>query len=600
MQRIEAPVLIVGGGGAGLTASMLFAQLGVETLLVSALPTTSVLPKAHVLNQRSMEIFTDLGVADEIYRRGTPPANMRYSAYYVGLAGDDPIYGRRLGLMESWGAGGLDADWASASACQQTNLPQIRLEPILKARAEQLSPDRVRFNTELIDLEQDNGGVTATVRDKSTGTEMLVRAKYVLACDGGRTVGRKVGVELQGARDVMRIVSLYMSVDLSRWAKDPDVLIRWLWMPQRGIFATLVPMGPTNWGPTSEEWVFHLNYNTDDTRAIDDAQVVADMKDALGLPDLDAKVHVISRWTLEGILADRFQVGRVFMVGDAAHRHPPTGGLGLNSAVHDAQNICWKIAAVLAGHAGEELLTTYEAERRPVDARNVQRSMENSLNHLAIGDAMGVRVGASVEENLAGLRRALGDNPDDLVHRRRALAAIASQSMEFREHNVEYGQCYASAAVVDDGSTAPPTADSIRLYVPSTRAGSPLPHAELEDVDGDRLPIMSIARPGEFLLIAGEDGAAWCDAARELSAQFDVPIRAIRIGHTDGDYRDPRCTWARHRQIEAGGAVLVRPDRYVAWRSVGAVADSRNALTAALSQILARPGGAHTAQRACA
>jgi 2,4-dichlorophenol 6-monooxygenase len=126
------------------------------------------------------------------------------------------------------------------------------------------------------------------VRDKATGTDTLVRARCVLACDGGRTIGRRLGVELQGARDVMRIVSIYMSADLSRWARDPDVLIRWLWVPQRGTLATLVPMGPDHWGPGSEEWVFHLNYENDDTRALDDAQVIADMKEALGLPTLDA------------------------------------------------------------------------------------------------------------------------------------------------------------------------------------------------------------------------------------------------------------------------------------------------------------------------
>ncbi len=549
MTRITVPVLIGGGGGAGLTASMLLSQLGVESLLVSALPSTSVLPKAHVLNQRAMEILTDVGVAEEIYRRGTPPEHMRHTAYYVGLAGPDAAYGRQLGRLESWGAGGLDRDWAAASPCMQTNLPQIRLEPILKRGAEAAAPDRVRFNHELTTIVQDVDGVTATVRDKTRDTVYEVRARYVLACDGGRTVGRQIGIELEGARDLMRIVSVYFSADLSRWARDPDVLIRWLWVPHRGQMATLVPMGPDHWGPDSEEWVFHLNYESGDTRAIDDAQVIDDMKDALGLPDLDAQVHVISRWAFEGVLANRFQAGRIFMVGDAAHRHPPTGGLGLTSAIHDAHNLCWKIAAVLAGHAGPELLATYEAERRPADGRNVQRSLENGMNHPVIAEALGFAHGNDTATNLAALKRALGDGPEDVASRRHALAVLATQSMEFHEQNVEYGQRYASSAVVSDGTPDPVPLDDVRLYQPSTRPGSPLPHAEVEDLDGRRHALLHLVRPGEFLLIAGEDGADWCDAARALAPKLGVPLRAVRIGHLDGDYRDPRCTWLRQREI---------------------------------------------------
>ncbi|MBY0274101.1 FAD-dependent monooxygenase [Candidatus Binatia bacterium] len=588
MPDVDVPVLIVGGGGAGLTASMLLAKLGVETLLVSALPTTSILPKAHVLNQRAMEILDDAGVANEIYARGTPPENMRYTAFYAGFAGPDPVYGKRLARLECWGAGGLDPDWASASPCLTTNLPQIRLEPLLKAHAESLAPGRVRFHHEVIDLAQDASGVTATVRDKNDDSTYTVRARYVLACDGGRTIGRKLGVEMEGVRDLVRIVSIYMTADLSRWATDDDTLIRWILLPDAGLWGTLVPMGPTRWGRHSEEWVFHLSYEHDDARAMDDGYAIARMKEVLGVPDLDAQVHVVSRWSIEGILASRFRVGRVLFVGDAAHRHPPTGGLGLTSAIHDAQNVCWKVAAVLAGHAGDGLLDSYEPERRASDGRNVQRSLENAMNHTVIGQTLGLNPSSDVDANLAVLRRALGDGPEGAEGRRSALALFATQSMEFREHAIEFGYRYQSSAVVPDGTPEPPALDDVRVYVPSTRPGVPLPHAELEDRDGARLAIKDVVRPGRFLLIAGEDGQAWIDAARSIARDAALPIDAIRIGHLDGDYRDPRCAWLRRRQFGRDGAVLVRPDRFVAWRSLGAVAQPRRVLSSALAQILDR------------
>jgi len=149
-ERERTDVLIVGGGGAGLTASMLLSTMGVDHLLVSALPTTSVLPKAHVLGQRAMEVLDDVGVAGAIAERSTPPGQMVATAFYAGFAGPGPDYGRRLARLESWGAGGADDSWRAASPWQQLNLPQIRLEPLLKARADELSPgpDPVRPRTD--------------------------------------------------------------------------------------------------------------------------------------------------------------------------------------------------------------------------------------------------------------------------------------------------------------------------------------------------------------------------------------------------------------------------------------------------------------------
>src|SRR5262249_4386075 len=154
--------------------------------------------------------------------------------------------------------------------------------------------------------------------------------------------------------------------DFSRLAGDPDVLLRWIFSPQAGTMVVMVPMGPERWGPDSEEWGIHLNYPADDARAHSDEQVEADVREALGIGDLQMTIHKVPRWSVDAVMASAFQVGRVFLLGDAAHRHPPTGGLGLNSAIHDAHNLCWKLAAVLGGHAAPALLDTYEAERRPV------------------------------------------------------------------------------------------------------------------------------------------------------------------------------------------------------------------------------------------
>ena len=189
------------------------------------------------------------------------------------------------------------------------------------------------------------------------------------------------------------------------------------------------------------------------------------------------------------------------------------------------------------------------------------------------------------------LSRMWSGRPEDAGHRSHALRAMRAQSMEFSELNVEYGYRYESAAIVPDGSAAPANADEVRVYQPSTRPGAPLPHAWIDDENGTRRPIKDLIAPGRFLLIAGEDGQAWCEAAGQLATEAGVPLDAVRIGHLDGDYHDPRCTWLRHRQIASDGAILARPDRFIAWRHAAAASAAREILAHAMSQVLGRPIG---------
>ena len=587
MADIEVPVLIVGGGGAGLTASMLFSTMGVESLLVNSLPTTSTLPKAHILNQRAMEIMSDVGTADEIYSVGTPPGQFAYTAVYAGFRGHENA-GKRLAKIECWGNGGRDLDWVAASPLLSTNLPQIRLEPILRRRAEQLAPGRVRFHHELVSFEQDTDGVTATIIDRDSGSEHTVRSKYLVACDGGRTVGRILGVEMQGVRRYASQVSIHMSTDFSKLAVDDGVLIRWHYLPEISAMVVMVPMGPGKWGTESPEWVVHLNYPNDDPRTFDDSKVEEDLRSALGIGDHPIQIHKISNWAAEGIMADRFAEGRVFLCGDAAHKHPPTGGLGLTSGMHDVQNLSWKIAAVLKGEAGTGLLSTYEPERRSSIEKNVRRSLENSQQWAITSRALHINdPDMSTEEKWEFLSRVWSGKPEDEPFARQVGEMMAVHSMEFHEQNIEYGYTYESSAVVPDGTSPRHNPDPIRIYDMSTRPGHPLPHAWVESGQGgERVSTVNLVRPGRFLLIAGEEGGDWCRAAEQVSVELGVPVDAVRIGHASGDLLDPRLTWTRLREHGPQGAILVRPDRFVAWRSPASSGECTGVLRDALASVL--------------
>lgn len=584
----QVPVLIVGGGGAGLSASLLMSTLGIDSLLVSAHTTTSTLPKAHVLNQRTMEIFTEIGVASEVYRRGAPAENMKATAWYAGLAGDHDGYGRQLARLELWGAGYTDPDYVAASPCRTADLPQARLEPLLRCQAEQLNPGMVRFGHELVALRQNAAGVVATIRDKVRASDYAVHARYVVAADGGRTVGRLTGMKMTGRSDIMRMISVHMTADLSQWARDEDVLIRWLVNPDFGgawSSGVLIPMGPEHWGPRSEEWVFNMQLPPGGRAEPSESRVLAEMRARLGIPDFMPKIYQISFWTMQGLVAERFRVNRVFFAGDAAHRQPQTGGLGLNSAVQDVYNLCWKIATVLRGQAGEGLLDTYETERRQVSLRNIDLAVTCAMNHRSIAAAMGVDPEKSPTENWTKLKLLWSDSDDGKRRRHELSKAIASQTIEFRHHNLELGYTYDSAAVVDDGSPSKAGLDEVRLYEPSTKPGHPMPHAFVEHA-GRRIALGELVHGGHFLVIAGECGHGWVEAGSKLATKHNLPLRAQTVGVVDGDYIDVRAAWLRHREFSDSGAVLVRPDRYIAFRSMRGVDDPRSGLSAALSQVL--------------
>lgn len=582
---VDVDVLIVGGGASGLTASMLLSSYGISTHLVSRYAETSTLPKAHLLSTKTMEMYRELGVEDAIRAISCPDENMRYVGWYAGLAGQHADHGREILRLAAWGRGRQDMDWQVLSDNGYTNLTQSRLEPLLRARAEEMAPGSIHFFHDYIGFEEVEDGLIATIEDRASRERYQVRAKYLLACDGGKLVGPQLGVVMDGHPAVATNVSIHFSADLSTWARDPEVLIRTILNPDFGTPCVLVPMGPDEWGPKSREWVFHLVAFPGDTVQYDDATAVAAMKLALGLPDLDPDVHLINRWPLDAVVASAFRVGRAFIVGDAAHRMPPSGGHGLNSAVQDAYNLCWKLSEVLSGRADDALLNTYEEERRPVAQRSVASAFQNWQNTKTLGAGLGFSPAASPEDNWRAVRLQWGEGPDAEAARRRAGEALANILPTYNHININFGYTYDRGALIPDGTQAREGAHPIFVYEPSTRPGHSTPHAWLED-GHDRISVGSLLGHGRYVLIAGEDGGAWCDAARAMAREQALPLVAFRVGTNTGDLFDYRFEWARRREIGPGGAILIRPDRFVAWRSMDLAEHPEATLSAVFDRLL--------------
>ena len=586
---LTTDVLIVGGGAAGLTASLLLSSYGVNSLLVSKYPHTSDLPKAHLLYQKTLEIFHETGVADAVYAKSTPANQMRYVGWYAGLAGEHKDYGREIARIEGWGAGFTDRSWQEASPRPPANLCQNRLEPLLRARADELAPGSVRFNHQFLSARESASGVDATIEDRATGLPYTVRARYLLACDGGRTVGPQLGVTMDGSNAVATSISIHFSADLAAYARDPEVLLRTLLNPDVGTVGVLAPMGPDEWGPKSEEWVFHIGSMPGDHSLLEDDAVVDRMKRMMGLPDLKVEVHIINRWPLDGLVASKFRVGKTFILGDGAHRMPPSGGNGLNTAVQDAYNVCWKVAAVLHGQAGEDLLDTYEAERRPVAQRTVEVAFSNWGSQRFLTPTLGFEAKNSPEENWRNLRRIWADSPEGAELRRDLGRGLAKLLPSFNALNVNFGYRYSEGALVPDGAPEPASLHPVHVYQPSTAPGHSLPHAWVADLHGTTA-LADLVGGGSFALIAGEEGQAWCNAARAIGNQRGMTITAFTVGTLGGDWLDLRYEWMRQRGFGATGAILVRPDRFIAWRAMSMVDDPEAALRNAFTRILGKAG----------
>jgi len=556
MRRTETPVLVVGAGPAGMTCALLLSRLGIASRVVERRSAPQSAPAAHVVNARSFEIFRAAGVdMAALARACKDPADAGQVLWVTTLAGPE------LGRLP------YERQGAEALAFTPTplrNLSQHHLEPILLDELRRCGTVDIAHGHEWEIARQDGDGVTSRIRHRAGGTAYEVRSRWLIAADGANSrVRTQLGIEPIGPDRLQSFVMIHFEANLRGLVGRRPAVLYWTTAP--GATGTFVAHD------IDSTWVYMHPWDPDRESAADYSEAVcaAIVRRAMGTDEYPFVIRTVRTWTMTAQVAEGYRRERVFLVGDAAHRFPPTGGLGLNTGVQDAHNLAWKIAAVEAGWAPDSLLDTYQAERRPIAQRNADVSLQNAVRLIEVyqalaGDAAGQAAGSAATAGEGAANDALR-------------VAIANQAEHFDMLGLQLGFAYASGAMACNGESAAPES-SVCEYLPSAAPGSRVPHAWLVRA-GVRISSLDLFAYDRFTLITGAEGDAW-----KAAAAGRVPIDCIAVGPDVAD--DGR--WMRLLGIAADGAVLVRPDQHVAWRSRRGAGDCAAVLGSALDAILTR------------
>ena len=585
MAEIEIDVLIIGSGPAGSATAALLSNHGIENMVVNRYRWLANTPRAHITNQRCMEVLRDLGreVEDEAYLHATHQDLMGENIFCESLAGEE------IGRMKSWGKHPLSrAEHQLASPCHMNDLPQTFMEPILFGAACRKGT-QARMSTEYLSHEQDADGVTTTLLDRLSGREYQVRSKYLVGADGGNSlVAEHLGLPFEGEMGVGGSMNILFKADLSKYvAHRPSVLY---WVMQPGADVGGIGMGLVRMVRPWNEWLIVWGYDINQpTPEVDEEFATGVARQLVGDPDLKINLISANTWTVNNKFATNMQKGRVFIMGDAAHRHPPSNGLGSNTSIQDSYNLAWKLASVIKGHAGTGLLDSYTEERAPIAKQIVTRANQSIGEFGPIFEALGM-TGSDDHDAIKANMDARTDATPDAEKQRAAIRdAIAFKIYEFDAHGVELNQRYKSGAILTDDQMEPAfELDAELHYQPTTWPGARLPHVWVFNRDsGDQVSTLDLCGQGEFTIFTGIGGEAWVDAAEKLGTELGMPIRTRLIGPRR-EYVDHGGDWARASEIGDTGCLIVRPDQHVAWRAEAMVDDPSAELGRALTSILAR------------
>lgn len=585
MADISTDVLIIGTGPAGAAAAALLSSYGIETMAVNRYRWLANTPRAHITNQRTMEVLRDLGreVEDEAYLFATHQELMGENIFCESLAGEE------IGRMKAWGNHPLSrAAHQMASPTRMNDLPQTFMEPLLFKTACSRGT-QARMSTEYLSHTQDSEGVTSVLRDRLTGKDVTVRSKYLIGADGGKSlVAEHAGLPFEGKMGVGGSMNILFRADLSRYvAHRPSVLY---WVMQPGADVGGIGMGLVRMVRPWNEWLIVWGYDINGPEPEVTPEFATGVaRQLIGDPDLDIELLSVSTWTVNNYYATRVSNGRVFCMGDAIHRHPPSNGLGSNTSIQDAFNLAWKLAMVLKGQAGERLLDSYDAERAPIAKQIVTRANQSIAETGPIFAALGMAEGVDPAQMQANLEARCDGTPAAEAQREAIRKAIAFKKYEFDAHGVEMNQRYRSSAVVTDGQMEPALElDADLYYQPTTWPGARLPHAWLYRRDnGAETSTLDLCGKGRFTILTGLGGEAWAEAAAKVADRLGIDLVTHVIGPRQ-PYVDHGGDWARICEIRDSGCLLVRPDQHVAWRATAMTEDPEGDLFRVLRQVLAR------------
>jgi 2,4-dichlorophenol 6-monooxygenase len=566
----SSSVLVVGAGPMGGTTALALARSGVRVHMVSRHRWIASTPRAHITNQRAMEAFRDLGIARRIEELASPWELMGDTLFTTSLAGPE------IARIRAWGSGDSEhGRYVRASPEPMLDVPQPRLESVVVAAALEAGAT-VSFGVEYLGHEQDGDGVTTRLRDRYTGVETAWRSDFLVGADGARSkIVEDLDLPMAGTMGRASTAYVQFRTDLSQYAAHRPSILYWIFNSESsfgeigmGLLRAVRP-----WTDWIAGWGFDPDLGDPD---FSEPALRERIRGLVGDPRLQPEIVATSTWQVNDAHATVLGRGRVFCGGDAIHRHPPSGGLGSNTSVQDAYNLAWKLAFVLDGRAGLELLNTYTEERAPVAAQIVARANESRRSFAAIRASIAAFGGGPEAAE------ALSTDPTaPATAARTSLAqAMALKHHEFNAHGVELNQEYRSTAVID----APPATAADELVARRVcEAGAKLPHAWLVNSDGRRRSTLDLVGGGRFTVLTGVAGRAWAAAVDDLDPAV---VRCVVIGTPEA--QDLYFEWAALRPGPEDAAVLVRPDGYVAWvtDAPADVQGARRALGDALTRIL--------------